>query len=154
MKSLYGHSIRVLYWANDQAMTATLASMDLTASQGHILAFIAHSPQPPCPRDMEEAFRLSHPTVSGLLARLEKKGFITVTPDPADRRCKRVSLDTKGRECLAKMDATITASEEKLVADFTEEEKARFADFLSRAITNLGGNPCRTPFCKEESHEL
>ena len=151
MNPIYGRSIRRLYWASDQTMTATLASMDLTASQGHILAFIAHSPQPPCPRDMEEAFRLSHPTVSGLLARLEKKGFIRITPDPTDRRCKRVSLDAKGLECMAKMEATIAASEEKLVQNFTEEEKQLFADFLSRAITNLGGNPCRTPFCKEES---
>ena len=151
MKPLYGRSIRQLYWASDQAMTATLASMDLTASQGHILAFIAHSPAPPCPKDMEEAFHLSHPTVSGLLSRLEKKGFICIDPDPADRRCKRVRLDAKGRESLSKMEATITSNEAKLVKDFTEEEKALFADFLSRAITNLGGNPCRTPFCKEES---
>ena len=151
MKPLYGRSIRQLYWASDQAMTTTLASMDLTASQGHILAFIAHSPAPPCPKDMEEAFHLSHPTVSGLLSRLEKKGFICIDPDPADRRCKRVRLDAKGRESLSKMEATITSNEAKLVKDFTEEEKALFADFLSRAITNLGGNPCRTPFCKEES---
>ena len=89
--------------------------------------------------------------MSGLLSRLEKKGFICIDPDPADRRCKRVRLDAKGRECLAKMEATIASNEAKLVKDFTEEEKALFADFLSRAITNLGGNPCRTPFCKEES---
>ena len=151
MKPLYGRSIRQLYWASDQAMTATLASMDLTASQGHILAFFAHSPAPPCPKDMEEAFHLTHPTVSGLLSRLEKKGFILIEPDPADRRCKRVRLDAKGRESLSKMEATITSNEAKLVKDFTEEEKALFADFLSRAITNLGGSPCRTPFCKEES---
>ena len=151
MNPIYGHSVRQLYWASDQTMTATLASMDLTASQGHILAFIAHSPQPPCPRDMEEAFHLSHPTVSGLLARLEKKGFIRIDPDPADRRCKRVSLQDRGLECMAKMEATIRASEEQLVQNFTEEEKQQFADFLSRAITNLGGSPCRTPFCKEES---
>ena len=151
MNPIYGRSIRQLYWASDQTMNATLASMDLTASQGHLLAFVFHSPQPPCPRDMEEAFRLSHPTVSGLLARLEKKGFIRIEPDPADRRCKRVSLAPRGLECMARMEATIAASEEKLVQNFTEEEKQLFADFLSRAITNLGGNPCRTPFCKEES---
>ena len=150
MKPLYGHSIRMLYWANDQAMTATLATMDLTASQGRILAFIAHSPQPPCPRDMEEAFHLTHPTVSGLLRRLEKKGFIRIDPDPADRRCKRVSLDVKGRECLAKMDATIASNEEKLVKDFTEEEKNLFSDFLTRATINMGGTPCR-PLFKEDS---
>ena len=131
-------------------MSATLASMDLTASQGHILAFIAHSPQPPCPRDMEEAFQLSHPTVSGLLSRLEKKGFIRCTPDPADRRCKRVSLDAKGQECLARMDATIAENERRMVQNFTEDEKRQFANLLDRAIINMGGCSCRAGF-KEES---
>ena len=90
------------------------------------------------------------PKLISLLSRLEKKGFIAITPDPADRRCKRVSLEVKGRECMAKMDATIASNEAKLVANFTEEEKRQFADFLTRAITNLGGSPCR-PLFKEES---
>ena len=147
---VYGHSIRVLHWVADQTMSATLAEMDLTASQGHILAFIAHAPQPPCPRDMEEAFQLSHPTVSGILSRLEKKGFIAVSTDPHDRRCKRVVLDDKGRECLARMEATIAGNERRMVEDFTEEEKQQFADLLNRAIINMGGAPCRL-LSKEES---
>ena len=131
-------------------MSATLAEMDLTASQGHILAYIAHSPQPPCPHDMEEALQLSHPTVSGLLSRLEKKGFIRITPDPDDRRCKRVCLDEKGRECRARMDKTITDNEHRMVENFTEEEKRQFVNFLDRAIINMGGTSCR-PLFKEES---
>ena len=150
LKPVYGHSIRVLHWAVDQTMSATLADLDLTASQGRILAFIAHAPQPPCPRDVEESFQLSHPTVSGILSRLEKKGFIQITPDSTDRRCKRVSLDQKGRECLARMEETITGNERRMVENFTEEEKQQFADFLNRAILNMGGSPCR-PFHKEES---
>ena len=147
---VYGHSIRVLHWAVDQTMSNTLADMELTASQGHILAFIAHAPQPPCPRDMEEAFQLSHPTISGILSRLKKKGFICITPDGTDRRCKRVSLDEKGRACLARMEETITDNERRMVEHFTEEEKQLFADFLNRAILNMGGASCRLQH-KEES---
>ena len=132
-------------------MSATLAEMDLTASQGHILAFIAHAADPPCPRDLEEAFQLSHPTVSGILSRLEKKGFIQTAPDPSDRRCKRIVLDDKGRECLARMDNTIADNERRMVEHFTEEEKRQFADFLDRAIINMGGCSCRPLFKKEES---
>ena len=153
----YGHRIRILHWVADQTMSATLASMDLTASQGHILAYIAHSPQTPCPRAMDEAFQLSHPTVSGLLRRLENKGFIRCAPDPADRRCKRVSLDAKGSECLARMDATIAENERRMVENFTEEEKRQFADLLDRAIINMGGCSCRhNPIDseKEETDEL
>ena len=154
LKAYYGHRIRILHWVAGQTMSATLASMDLTASQGHILAFIAHSPQPPCPRDMEEAFQLSHPTVSGLLNRLEKKGFIRCAPDLADRRCKRVSLDAKGRECLAKMDATIAENERRMVENFTEEEKRQFADLLDRAIINMGGCSCRSANHSEKEESV
>ena len=66
LSQYFGHYIRILHSTTDQAMTAALASMDLTAAQGHILAFITHSETPPCSRDIEEKFQLSHPTVSGL----------------------------------------------------------------------------------------
>ena len=131
-------------------MSATLAEMDLTASQGRIMVFIAHRRLPPCARDIEEAFQLSHPTVSGLLNRLEKKGFIEFRADPTDRRCKRLFLLDKGNECLAAMERTIAENEHRMVRGFTEEERRQFADFLERAIINVGGNPCR-PVIKEES---
>ena len=67
----YGHYIRILHWCTDQAMTAALEEMDLTAAQGRIMGYLVHQKEPPCPRDVELEFHLSHPTVSGLLSRLE-----------------------------------------------------------------------------------
>ena len=148
----YGHYARILHWCTDQAMTAALAEMDLTAAQGHIMGFIAHRPAPPCCRDIEEAFRLSHPTVSGLLSRLEKKGFIEFRADETDRRIKRVYIQPKGRECIETMHNTIQENEERMVQGFTEEEKELFRDFLARAIANMGGSPCHRPH-KEEPNE-
>lgn len=132
-------------------MTAALASMDLTAAQGHIMGFIAHAGCPPCSRDIEEAFQLSHPTVSGLLSRLEKKGFIEFRPDEHDRRCKRVYILPKGQQCHEMMHITIAENERRMVQGFTEEEKTQFAWLLERAITNMGGPEKRKH--KEESTE-
>jgi DNA-binding MarR family transcriptional regulator len=126
--------------------------MELTASQGPILGFIQHSPAAPCSRDIEEAFHLSHPTVSGILARLEKKGFIEFRPDPADRRCKRIYILEKGRLCNETVRNTIRESERKMVQDFTEEEKDQFLALLNRAIANMGGSPCQRNH-KEEINE-
>ena len=142
MPQRYGHYIRMLHSATDQAMTNALASMDLTAAQGHIMGFINHQPTPPCPRDIEEAFRLSHPTVSGLLSRLEKKGFIQIRPDEADRRVKRIYPLSKAKELTETMHAAITASEARLTQDFTEEERELFAQLLQRAIRNVGIQSC------------
>ena len=124
-------------------MTAALASMDLTAAQGHILAFLTHRPEPPCCRDIEDAFQLSHPTVSGLLSRLERKGFIAFRPDGDDRRCKRIYILEKGHRVHELMYRTILATEERLVQDFTEDEKELFSRLLLRAISNMGETPCK-----------
>ena len=150
MPPRYGHYIRILHSATDQAMTNALASMDLTAAQGHIMGFITHRPEPPCPRDIEEAFRLSHPTVSGLLSRLEKKGFIELRPDETDRRVKRIHTLPKAKELTDTMHATMLASEAKLTQDFTEDEQELFAQLLQRAIRNVGVHPCHRKH-KEET---
>ena len=81
---------------------------------------------------------------------MEKKGFIELRPDPNDRRCKRVYILPKGHECTEMMHQTIRDNEERLVQGFTEAEKELFAQFLTRAIDNMGGHPCKTPH-KEET---
>ena len=147
----YGHLLRVLHWCTDQSMTAALETMDLTAAQGHIMAYLAHQPQPPCSRDIEAEFQLSHPTVSGLLQRLEQKGFIQQRSDPEDRRKKRVYVLEKGRQCHQLMHDTIQENERRIVRDFSPEEQAQFAALLNRAITNMGGNPCRRKHKEEDT---
>ncbi len=153
MQKNFGPRFRLLHWCNDQILSDALAQMDLTASQGRIMAYIAHSPEPPCARDIEEHFHLSHPSVSGTLSRMEKKGFLTFLPDENDRRCKRIHILPKGRQCQEWMAQTIQELERKLVADFSEEERAQFSAFLDRAIQNMGVKPCCKPLHKEETDE-
>ena len=108
----YGHYLRVLHWQFDQAVSAALAQMDLTAAQGQIIGFLSFRKEPPCSRDIEDAFQLSHPTVSGLLSRMEKKGFLEFRADPADRRCKRIYLLPKERQEKKQRCAAIQKAEE------------------------------------------
>ena len=151
LQNHYGHLIRILHWCTDQSMTAALEQMELTAAQGHIMGYLARQKEPPCPRDLEEAFHLSHPTVSGILSRLEQKGFLSLQTDPSDRRCKRIYILPKGQQCHQTMHQTIQSIEERLVQDFTPEEQRQFADFLRRAAANMGTSPCY-PNPKEEQH--
>ena len=127
MKKTFGGRIRLLHWCTSQAMNESLAQIGLTSAQGHIMGRLMHSKEHLRARDIEREFCLSHPTVSGILSRLEKKGFIELRPDPADKRCKR-----------------------RLVDGFTPEETAQFAAYLERAIGNMGVKPPELS-CKEES---
>lgn len=152
MKQHYGYLLRVLHCCVDQSMTGALEEMDLTAAQGRIMAFLAHQSQAPCPRDVEQKFQLSHPTVSGLLSRLEQKGFIELRTDPEDRRCKRIYILPRGAECHDLMHRIIENNEQRIVQGFSPEEQALFADFLQRAITNMGGG-CQPNRHKEDNKE-
>jgi DNA-binding MarR family transcriptional regulator len=150
LQTHWGHYFRILHSSTDQTISNALADMELTSAQGHIMGYLVHSPQPPCARDIEEAFQLSHPTVSGLLARLERKGFIELRPDPNDRRCKRIFILPKGQQLQATMHSAIQSIETRLVQDFSPEEKELFTQFLLRAIHNVGICPCKR---KEETQE-
>ncbi len=143
MPKHYGPLLRFLHSSMDRELTAALEKMELTSAQGHILGFAKLQKTPPCPKDIEEAFHLSHPTVSGLLQRMEKKGFIEMRTDAKDRRCKRIYVLPKGQECTDTLYQTILATEEKLVQGFTEEERALFRSLLERAVTNMGAWPCQ-----------
>jgi len=138
----YGHYLRILHWQFDQAVSNALAQLDLTAAQGHIMGFLSHRKEAPCSRDIEEVFHLSHPTVSGLLSRLEKKGFIEFRPDPNDRRCKRIYILPKGQACIETMHHIIQENEAMVVSDFSDEERELFAQFLQKAISNMRQTPC------------
>lgn len=152
LKYHYGHLLRVLHWCTDQSVTSALEAMELTAAQGHIMGYLAHQDTPPCPKDLEAEFQLSHPTVSGLLSRLEQKGFLELRTDPEDRRCKRIYVLPKGEACHELMHQTIRSNEKRIVDGFTPEEQDQFAQLLQRAIINMGGNPCHRKH-KEETNE-
>ena len=152
MKANFGFLIRILHWCTHQTMDNAMESMDLTAAQGHIMAYLAHTKEPPCPRDVETEFHLSHPTVSGLLSRLEQKKFIELLTDPEDRRCKRIYVLDKGRRCHEVMHRTILENEQRMTEGFTPEERELFHSLLQRAIRNMGGDPTPRRF-KEDKNE-
>ena len=118
-------------------MNRKLQELELTSAQGHVIGFLRHAKEPPCARDMETAYGLSHATVSGILSRLESKGFIEQRPDPKDRRVKRICLLEKGTACSESIRRHIVECEGIMTAGFSEEELEQFRGYLRRAIANL-----------------
>ena len=148
----YGHLFRVLHCAISQSMTQALGQMELTSAQGRIMGYLARRKEPPCAKDIEEEFHLSHPTVSGLLSRLEKKSFIEFRPDEKDGRCKRIYVSPKGLDCHERIFHVILENEKRVVQGFTQEEKEQFATLLTRAVENMGSQS-NFQFEEEETNE-
>lgn len=86
---------------NDFLLTsanAHLKELDLTFSQFHMLMYILHGKNSAVlQKDIERHFALKHPTVVGLLKRMEKKGLISIEVNPDDRRGNRVTALPKGK---------------------------------------------------------
>lgn len=144
MQIYFGRMARTLHWCTEKVMTAELEKMELTAAQGHVMGYLTHADHTLCPRDVENEFHLSHPTISGILSRLEQKEFLELRPDPEDRRVKRIYILPKGIECRDRMNRVIADNEAQMVAGFTPEERKQFAAFLNRAIQNMKGEPRQT----------
>ena len=129
---------RLLDQAGKQRVDQKFTAMDLTAMQSYVLRYLHdRRGEVVYPKDIEQRFRLTHPTVSGLLARLEAKGFVTCTPDPDDRRCKRVAETVKAEQCHLAIHETFRKLEQQTLRGFTPEETASLLALLDRAIANL-----------------
>lgn len=130
----------------DQILAQEMADRGLTPAQAHILGYLVHHREElPCQKDVENCFGLSHPTVSGVLSRLEDKGFLEFLPDDADHRKKRLRATQKAIECDAGIHAAIDNMEARIVEGFSPEEEDQLMTLLGRGIRNLGGEPCRLP---------
>ena len=135
-----GHSFKKLHFLLEQTINQQLSQLDLTAAQAHAIGYIRWAKEPPCARDIETAFGLSHATVSGILSRLEGKGFIELRPDADDRRVKRIHLLERGLACTKEIGSYIQKTEETMSAGFSPQELDLFRSFLAKAIGNLSPN--------------
>jgi DNA-binding MarR family transcriptional regulator len=74
------------------------------------------------------------------LDRLEQRGLVTRTPDPADRRNRIVSLTADGRRVLRQSHAAIRAMEEELLAGLPPAERAAFERALVKLVNDHDGH--------------
>ena len=81
--------------------------------------------------------RLKAPTVSVLLRRMEKEGYVTRTPSEKDRRVMLVTLTEQGRAFDRERLARISLNDTAAMQGFTKEEEAQLLEFLTRMRENL-----------------
>ncbi|WP_037067797.1 MarR family winged helix-turn-helix transcriptional regulator [Pseudonocardia acaciae] len=67
-----------------------------------------------------------------ILDRLERRGLVRRTPDPADRRNRIVELTEAGEELVASCRSAIRRMEARMLADLPEPERAAFVASLER----------------------
>ena len=135
-----GFKIKIISKLLTQNMNNSITSLDLTSSQARVLGHLCYQTQrqeKTYPRDIERHFRFTHPTVSGLLQRLEAKGYLSSEPSTEDRRRKQILVTKRAMEANQQILDHLAASEQRLVRDMSGAEITQLQGFLDRMIQNL-----------------
>ncbi len=116
---------------------ADLKRHGLTLTQTRVMGFLAEMGGQATQKEIEEDFQVSHPTVVGLVSRMEQKGLVTTCPDLMDRRNKLVKLTERALEIGQEIDMTVQQHDAELLRGFSEEEQETLYRFLERINCNL-----------------
>lgn len=148
---LIGPRIKAISTAMGQVVNRSTAELGLTSSQSFFIGYLMrHRDRPVYPRDLEREFEFSHPTVSGILRRLESKGFVTFQPGENDRRCKQVLLTEKAVECHEAILRRLNQSEQDAIRGLSEAEVAELHRLLDIIMKNMGVTRCCPPGGQED----
>ena len=146
-----GLKAKIINNAFDQVFNQAILSMDLTSTQSFILGYLnRHIDAPVCQKDIEKKFNMKHPTVTGLLQRLEEKGFIETSYDPTDRRHKRIFLTQKAHDSRNAMEDLGKQTELRFIAGFSQDEVQTLCLLLDKVI----GNIRNTDLCGKKENKI
>ena len=115
-----------------------LKSIGITSSQCAVLDYLFHSSKEEITqRDIERHLSLNNPTVTGLLKRLDEKGFILSVPSTTDKRCKNIYLTEKAYDIQKKMEASRKKSDRQLTMGMTQKEVQALKKALEKVLYNI-----------------
>lgn len=79
---------------------AALRPLGLTSGQFSLLMSL-NRPEPPSIGSVADLLAMDRTTLTANLKALDRRGLVSVRPDPADRRTRRLALTPSGRALLA-----------------------------------------------------
>lgn len=133
--------IRKLYIALDALSNRYLKTLGLTSSQSiaifEILENQERHREPMNQRDLEAVMAMSNPAVTGIVTRLEAKGFIRRVKRDGDKRFNYLEPTEKSYALRGELYPYLVESEKQLFAGFTAQEKEAFLQTIERCLKNL-----------------
>ena len=88
-------------------------------------------------RDLEAATHVTHPTMTEIVKRLEKQGFVVCTPSERDRRFKCIKPTDKAAALQREMDELDESIYQELCRGLTPEEIAVFRTVTDKMLDNF-----------------
>lgn len=135
-----GKILKIVNNYMDKDINNCLSDYNITRSQMGILIYIQVAE---CKNieanqvDIEKEFNLKNPTVTGIINRLEEKGYIKRVRSDKDKRYNKLELTESGREILNKGKRKAEENEEKLLKILTEDEMRELKRILTKIVNNI-----------------
>ena len=122
----------------EKEVNNSLRTLGITASQCAVLDYLFRtSKEEVSQRDVEKNLNLKNPTVTGILKRLDEKGYILCVPNAHDRRKKNIYLTEKAYDIQRRMDIDRRKLDRELTRGMTKREVNALRKNLEKLLYNI-----------------
>lgn len=122
----------------EKDLNEKLKKLGITSSQCAVLDYLFHtSKEEVSQRDVERHLCLKNPTVTGLLKRLDEKGYILCVPNVKDKRKKNIYLTEKAYDIQRRMEAERKKQDRELTRGMSRREIETVRKNLEKLLYNI-----------------
>ena len=115
-----------------------LRTLGITASQCAVLDYLFDcEKEEVTQRDIEKGLNLRNPTVTGLLKRLDEKGYILSVSSNTDKRCKNIYLTEKAYDIQRRMENQRRKLGNMLTIGMNKKEIEALDKMLNKVLYNI-----------------
>ncbi|MBB4918743.1 MarR family winged helix-turn-helix transcriptional regulator [Streptosporangium saharense] len=118
----------------DLAVEPLFDGASVTSPELDVLLILRYTEQPTIARQLARKMSRSPAALSKTLAKLERRGYISRTANPADRRTALVRLTDEGREVVNTLFPQQLAVEVRLLSGMTPQQRAQIIDGLTQLV--------------------
>lgn len=136
MKNDVGYLIKSINDKLAARADAELKQFKLTMSQCRVFLYLSSRGGQATQKEIEIFLDVAHPTVVGLVSRMEQNGYVTCWPCE-DGRNKYVKLTPQAEAIDKDMQRNQLENEERLLAPLSPEDRERLRDLLLTVAEHL-----------------
>lgn len=118
-------------------MDQRLAEVGLTTQQAAVLTFVEACEQPPSLGAVAAALGSTHQNARQIVDALERKGFVSVSVDPGDRRARRITATPAVAAAFVDRNQDDHAVVGEWMSALSADEQAEAARLLHRVLMSL-----------------
>lgn len=135
-----------IYWMSYKLLERRFYHIGVSASQARVIAVLHYSPTPIKPSTVATLLFQETQSITGILHRIEARGWVIRSPDPNDRRAVGLELTPEGRKVAEEIVQISAELYEELFASATTAAERRQIEAGLRKIRAQGFTMPETDF--------